>query len=861
MQSQRLPMPKIFEEALSKRELFTKSLFTRPESLSKLMPYDGFIKEENVFQLKDGSLGAVFKVELLEHEAMTEEQILRAVSSTKNWFSLPENCVLQIQYEQSNYSYFDKRLKSLENSYEKAHPVSKILFSEKIKKLKESCQTVQESSPLKRQTLLSVRYFPESKSTIKVSDYYQRGEGLIHREMRNFIFDLQAFKHLLKNIESNSELKLAPLTDSDLLDYLRKFFNPKTYYKREFAPSNKSRSLSDQFLFNSPRLDYSTIEREGVKTRTLSLKTSPLYAYDGGMAYFVGLDFPFKLSLNFSFPTKSKVKKFFGIKEFFLENTLSAKGKIQKEEIKEVQDKLARDDRCLHLTFNIIIEGETDDELDERTRKICHVFHNKLECEVIEEDDIGLGLCLNSLPLNYTPDADYSTQRAIRVLRSDAVKFVPIFNSFEGLKRPLSVFLSRENNIIPFSLTENETSNHTCVLADTGSGKSAFVIECIQAAKRMSPEPLVFIIDKKSSYSMLSEYYDGELTIFDRSKEVPFSPFRGIYDEEKIAFLTKLISLSVKLTSPSFEIESEHQTAISKALKLAYLKKCERRGLSYVDGELLKHEASESVELSMEDFIVELGSLVDDGKNRSKEVVEPLISKLRPFYGDGIYSKFFSATQNGESKSNKLFYIYDLDALDGDPVLQTLMTMSVIEEIRRILALPENQGRTGFLVMEEFAMLGRNNPAFRDFAIDFAETMRKRGCWLITLTPRPQNYFDLEVGKAFWGVASNFVFLQMNPDSCDFIAKNSSLLDEANSEIIKSLRTRNGEYADVFYMNKEKTTQGSFRYRQTALDRWMSPTNALDAREAIKALQTHPNKWEALRYLAETYPKGVPSKS
>ena len=861
MQSQRLPMPKTIEDALCKRELFTKALFTRPESLSSLMPYDGFIEEENIFQLKDGSLGAVFKVELLEHEPMTEEQILRAVVSTKNWFSLPENCVLQVQYEQSSYSYFDRRLKELENSCQDAHPVSKILFKEKIKSLKESCKLNDGKSPLKRQTLLSVRYFPESKSNVKANDYCKRGEGLLHREMRSFVLELQAFKHLLKNIESNSEIKLTPQTNSDLLDYLRKFFNPKTYYKREFAPCNKSLPLSEQFLFNSPKLDYSTIEREGIKTRTLSLKTSPLYAYDGGMAYFTLLDFPFKLSLNFSFPSKAKVKKFFGIKEFFLENTLSAKGKIQKEEIKEVQEKLARDDRCLHLTFNIIIEGSTDEELDERTRKICHIFHNKLECEVIEEDDIGLGLCLNSLPLNYTPDADYSTQRAIRILRSDAVKFVPIFNSFEGLKQPLSVFLSRENNIVPFSLTENETSNHTCVLADTGSGKSAFVIECLQAAKRMSPEPLVFIIDKKSSYSMLSEYYDGELTIFDRNKDVPFSPFRGVYDEEKIAFLTKLISLSVKLTSPSFELESEHQTAISKALKLAYLKKCDRQGLSYVDGELLKHEADESVELSMEDFIVELGALVDDGKNRTKEVVEPLISKLKPFYGDGIYSKFFSATRNGDSKASKLFYVYDLDALDGDPVLQTLMTMSVIEEIRRILALPENQGRTGFLVMEEFAMLGRNNPAFRDFAIDFAETMRKRGCWLITLTPRPQNYFELEVGKAFWGVASNFVFLQMNPDSCDFVAKNSSLLDEANSEIIKSLRTRNGEYADVFYMNKEKTKQGSFRYRQTALDRWMSPTNALDAREALRALQTHSNKWEALKYLAKTYPKGVPSKT
>ena len=94
--------------------------------------------------------------------------------------------------------------------------------------------------------------------------------------------------------------------------------------------------------------------------------------------------------------------------------------------------------------------------------------------------------------MNYTPDADNSTQRAIRILRSDAMKFIPLFDSFRGLERPLSVLLSRENNIVPFCLIENETSNHTVVLADTGSGKSAFVSECLQAAKRMSPEPLVF---------------------------------------------------------------------------------------------------------------------------------------------------------------------------------------------------------------------------------------------------------------------------------------------------------------------------------------------------------------------------------
>ena len=860
--SSKIPLPKPIKEALCKREIFTKSLFSRPESLSQLLPYDAFIEEENIFQLKDGSLGAIFEMGLLEHEPLTENQILQAVSSTKPWLSLPRNCTLQVLYEQSHYSSFDKKMKGIEESYKNAHPTSEILFSKRLKDLKASCQMHGPNSPLKRRAFISIRYFPEYKTKILVSDYLKRGEGMLYKEMHHFVYELRTFQNILKNIESNSEIRLQPVGGSELLDELRRFFNPKSYYDREFAPYNKRISLSDQFLFNSPMLDYSGIEREGIKTRTISLKTSPLYSYSGGMSYFVGLNFPFRLSLNFSFPSKAKVSHFFGIKEFFLEKTLSARGLVQKEEVKDVQDKLARDDRCLHMTFNVIIEGRSDEELDERERKICHIFHNKLECEVIKESDIGLGLCLNSLPLTYSPDADYSTQRAIRILRSDAMKFLPIFDSFRGLKNPLSVFLSRENNIVPFSLTENETSNHTVVLADTGSGKSAFISECLRAAKRLSPEPLIFIIDKKSSYAMLSEFYEGELTIFDRSKEVPFSPFKGAFDEEKVAFLTKLISLSINLTSPSFKLESEHQTAITRALKLAYLKKRDGQGLSYVDGELIKTETKVNVEISMEDFVIELGALTEKDIRQTQKIIEPLLSKLKPFYGDGIYAKFFTSPSDDKASTSfqKRFYVYDLDALDGDPILQTLMTMSVIEEIRRILSLPENQGRTGFLVLEEFAMLGRNNPAFRDFAIDFAETMRKRGCWLITLTPRPQNYFELEVGKAFWGVADNFIFLQMSPDNVDFIAKNSALFDEANKEIVKSLRTKNGQYADVFYMNKKKTKQGAFRYIQTSLDRWISPTNALDIKKALEAFEDNNTAWDALYSLDKTHPNGTSKK-
>ncbi|MEK7854672.1 MAG: hypothetical protein AAB288_01165, partial [Acidobacteriota bacterium] len=451
------------------------------------------------------------------------------------------------------------------------------------------------------------------------------------------------------------------------------------YYQRSFAPYNEAQSLSDQIVYSSPTLTFDGIEREGIKSRTLSLKTSPSYAYPGGMAYFTSLGFPMRIALNFSFPSKAKVKKFFDLKEFFLENTPSARAKRQKEEILGVQNRLVRDDRCLHLSFHITIEGQTDEELDARVRDVLNVFHNQLECEAIVEKDVGAALAMNSLPLFYSPASDLSARRYIRILRSDAVMFLPVFDSFAGLQNPLQLYLSREGNVVKFSLLENETSNHTVVLADSGSGKSSFVIDCVQAAKRMSPEPLVFVIDKKSSYLMLSEYFDADLTVFSRDHDIPFSPFRGVFDEEKIAFLTQLLGAGIKLVSPSYVMESDQYGAITKSIRMAHARKCREAGLFLKDGELIRNASKEELVLTMEDVIAEMATLTSlEEYEKSSEMVDALIQKLAPFYGDGIYARYFNSVGSGSRERSKLFYIYDLDALDGDPVLQSLMTMSVV---------------------------------------------------------------------------------------------------------------------------------------------------------------------------------------
>lgn len=844
-------LPKPIQGALSRDRVFIDALFKRPRSLAALLPYESYDEAARIFLNKDGSLGVVFELEFFEHEVMTGSQIVEAVSSLKSWFSLPGNCTLQILFEQSYLSEWDKDFSVMEQAFPDGHRVSSLLFNERMKVLKSACRERGAMAPFIRKGFVAIRFFPEAGADR--TTMFQNPESTLHGETVRSIRALNEFKHVIADFEHNAGGRLTRLTGAELVDILRRFFNPKSFYEQKLPAFNPSARICDQIIFNQPRLDHAGLEVEGVKTRTISLKTSPQYAYPGGMAYFTRLPFPFRLSLAFSFPSKAKVKQFFDVKEFFLQNTPSARARRQREEVLEVQDRLARDDRCLHMTFNVIVDGTSDEELEQKSREVISIFHHDLECGVVREADIGLGLCLNSLPLCYAPKSDLSSQRFIRILRSDAMKFIPIFDSFRGLEKPLQVYLSRERNLAKFSLLENETSNHTVVLADSGSGKSAFVIDCIQAVKRLSPEPLVFVIDKKSSYQMVSEYFDADLTVFDWNAEMPFSPFRGQLNDGKVAFLTQLIGTAIKLTSPSFQFESDHMAAVTACLRLAHDRKSKQAGVIYEDGELKQADIHGDVEITMDDVVLELAGLSSlPGFESFGQVAEDLSQKLKPFYGDGAYAKFFGGAKQSKEKS-KLFYVYDLDALDSDPVLRTLMTMAVMDEITRIIKLPEHQGRMGMIVLEELGRLGKDNPIVARYVVDWAETLRKLGYWLIGIAPRPQNFFELEAGRALWGTADNFLFLQMSADNVNYLMEKSDILDEASAEIVKSLRTVKGKSVDVFYVNKKKTRQGAFMFFQTALDRWLAPTNAQDGLAAKAALRMYPDdKWRALRHLTHS---------
>ncbi len=810
-------MEKILDEYLYRRNAFTQALFRRPDSLSRYFVYDEYLENQRIYVNRDGSFGAIFEVDLVEHEPLNGEEVIERIAGIRPWFNLPSNCVLQIIHDQAAVSPRDRLWEEIRSRYPLSSKVSEEILEERIEQFKSLCKTDSDLRPMVRRTFVCVKYYPAVKVKKRLKALPARSEDFLFSQVKEATSDIKGFSEILEILKSASKLRLEHVTPPGLLDSLRRFLNPKEYYERDFMGYNPNASISDQLLFTSPKLNFSSFEREGVKSKSIVLKVCPRRSTPGAVAAFLALPFPFRICMNFSFPDKIKVNRALDLKAFFLQNTPSAGARRLKGDLDQVQEKIAHGDKCLNMTLTLVVEGETDDDLNRRVREIVNVFHRDLEAEVLVDENIGLGLCLNTLPLMYSPEADFSSQRHIKILDSEVLNFIPIFDSYSGNGDPLQLYLSRESNVVSFSFDDkSRPSQHSIVIGDTGSGKSEFVLDITQAYKRRYPDPIIFYIEKRASSKRLAELFGGEVTLFHPNQDLPFTPFRGHFDDTKVNVLSLIVLTAIKLTSPKFEAESEHSAILIQALKDAYKRKCEQAGLVYEDGKIQERHGELSEVMSMDDVVAAIGDLHDNESFRSlSPQIDEMLQKLRDFHGDGKYAGYFKGNQKSVRDGECRFYVYDLDPLESDPILKAIITLSVFEEIKRIIALPENQGRGGIIVFEEFGQLGGKNPTAARYIEDFAETIRKLKFWLIGIAPNPKVFFETDPGKAMWAAADNFFFLNMKPDSVEYVRSKSEILNGPPGDIVKSLATRPGQFAEVFYTDKAAKSRGAFRFIQS----------------------------------------------
>lgn len=810
------------------------------------LPYREFRSDKNIFILNDASLGVVYRLNLKEHEPMSADDVKDLKSQLEQWLNLPSNCLAQFYFEQKPLSSEGLQV-STDLGYEPENKVASFLRKKRIEKM--VSQTLFE-----RACYFSIRFIPEA-SALNISDYLPEDmAGSILRGLHQFEKRVEEFEKILSRLESLTRVKIERIDATQLRSIVRNSLG--VLKDTPQASMNTNVPLNEQLLFEPIQADSSGLSGE-VKSRTVSFLV-PSDHYEGVSSLFLKLNFPFILSLRMSFPSKAKTARFLGIKEWCTKNSFSPKSKRQFEEIQQTKRRLAEGDPCVHLSWSVTVYGETEELLMDRANRVSAFAIEAFDGNTIIETEIGFDLLRSGLPLHFDPKSEWGTQRHVPLHRSEIVNFLPIFDSFQGTKKALQVFRSRDFNVVPFSTIEGQTSQHGIFLGDSGSGKSAFINNVLNGIKAITPEPIVFVVDFNTSQTMNVKFYNGELNVFTHGTTCPASVFRGVYDQKKVTVLTNWICEAIRLTSPSFQIESEHKEAISQAIRHAYKKKVLAAGLKFVEGDLFEFESHESICVDMDALAAELAYLpAEEGFERFRKPIEDLLLKLRNFYGDGLYASYFRPSAE-RLAFDKRFYVYDLGQLQGDAVLLNLTVGCIFEEIRQLKLLPENQSREIWAVLDEIAALGRESDLLTQYFINKAETARKDAFWIYGATNRPQNFFEIPVCLALFQLAEHFCFLPMDKDNVQRLSTYSEKISEADKENIASLRTERGKQSEVYYIGKSTGKRGVLVYEQTPHEHWQSPTNAKEGREALRALKKfNDDAVQAIDYLVATFPDGI----
>lgn len=807
--------------------------------ITKTLPYLEYMDEGKIFILNDKSLGVIYEITPLDHAPMEFEEIKEISQNILSLIDLPENCIVQFL----SASMPESADNFLKNSELNSKNQTAQFFNQKRTEL--YLDRISKNLVLDRKLYLSIR-MREERSVFSLNQILpQREENLILSLIEVYEKNRESFEKILGKIESLSRLPLKRIDAETLRTLIRS--NLFLDSKRKLAPIVKNVPLNEQFVFESVECDEKGI-LGNTHSRTVSFLVPSEHCEGDGVS-FLNLNFPHLVSMRITKPKKSTIAKSLGIKEWCTKNSFSHRSKRQFEEIQNTKKKLANDDTCLHLSWSVTVFGQNQEEVEKRANIVLALAAEKFKANGICEEDCGLDILLNSLPLYFSEKCEWGSQRFIPLHKTEVSCFLPVFGSFLGDEEKLQFYETREGNVFGFSPLSSKTSQHSLFIGDTGSGKSFLMNSCLNAVKLLPEEPIVFVFDYNTSQSMNARLYDGEISRCQMGEAPSVNVFRGIYDDKKVSVLVNWMCEAIRLTSSTFVIETEHKEALSQSVRLSYAKKLQSENTTYIEGELTATPLTDSVSINMDDVAAELSYLpTQKGFEKYVDVVDQLLLKLRSFYGDGLYADYFR-NANTEANFDKRFYVVDFEGIKDDPVLLSLTVACAFEQVRQVKLRPENEKRQVIAVLDEVAELGRSCPMISDYFISKAETSRKDAFWIWGATNRPTNFFEVPVCKALLSVVTHLYVLPMSAKNVEQLREETKNLGDADVENILSLKIEKGKFGEFYYISTDGRKKYIGRNRPNSFEYWQTPSNLEASRRVAKILKKNNN--DALRTLFE----------
>lgn len=844
-------------------------LKSQGESFTKFLPYVAYLNlDRPTCLLNDGSLGVMWEFDLIQHEAMAHENIMHKLETVSN----------ALDHENSAVSFqiiFDSEPElgiKFSEKYENPKTSPEFFIHKRIENIgKLAFQGTKSLRLMKRRLYLVLRY---SKTNNLSKKSYIGKNTEISLEANELANLSQKLKQVCDEVEYNlrhAGVGFKVIDANDFLLHLRAVLHSIDLRKTNNTIQSvyhENSAFSEQVLKDFIEVTPNAVGVGEDTWEVLSWLDQPAVVYFGLFAKILTLTIPTRIVLN--------IRKCADIsdlerKKFLLKNAVDSFGEMQREAIKSTQDCMARGENLLFVSMHILTRNYKMSALDAKNNGIAKQLVSQLktltQIDFVLEKYAASALFMFALPFGFSSSCAGFCGREKRVLSNNIAPYLPILGGFRGTKNPFQLMISRSGDAIWLNPFDTETSPHVAILASSGGGKSFFAQNMMMSflAVNRDKNPMIFIIDKKTSYEIFAKVV-GEESGAQIVKPPEYFPniFKGKLDEYRLPVIVGILKTAISLVTPTAQIGAQEETVLSQAVKDTFEQNVLDATTEFTDG-MLREKRAGKIQIPQLSDVVQNLSTVCIKLDMPTEIADKLKELLSSFLGNGAYKCIFNTIEYDDfDPKTPAVSLFDIDFVANHPVLSTLTTQMILSELLRQIRRPENIGRPGMLVIEEVGVLAQGSLELVQFIQDAWKTFRKLGFSCVGLTNEVDDYVKKAGAREIWNVSANKIILKMAGNDLQKAIVGEAgfpplFNDKLVGDIIASLKKEDGKYAQGFWWSDD--TRGSFVYIPTGFDYWCSASKPIEVGTVyeVAKLFSHKSKpfFEAVCFLATKFPNGV----
>jgi conjugal transfer ATP-binding protein TraC len=454
-------------------------------------------------------------------------------------------------------------------------------------------------------------------------------------------------------------------------------------------------------------------------------------------------------------------------------------------------DSLNDGNRIIKMTYTMLLFGKSEDEVTEAGVQ-ARSYWREQRFTLLEDRFVQLPLLINCLPMMADRDAVSDLWRYKTITAEHAAVILPVFGEWKGTGTPHMNLVSRNGQLMTFSMHDTSSNKNMLICATSGGGKSFFTNDIIMSY--MSEGAQVWVIDVGRSYLKLAEALNGDFIHFGSDSDISINPFPMIVsmDGQKGTRSRMLSEEEIwSIESGEESDDGEEDAIVGLVCAMATINS------PLDDVQLTALRAIISKIWLEKDREMLVDHVADECAKSEDRRVRDLATRLQAFTSKGSYGRYFSRPNN--VTFNNQLTVLELEELKSRAHLQKVVLFQLIYQIQQAVYLGDRSKRKLVIIDEAWDLLANGGPEVQRFIEHAYRRFRKYGASVLLVTQSIQDMYKSPVGEAIVENSATKGLFSHKDEAVDKLKREAKLtLSEGGYSLLKTVHTNAPWYSEIF---------------------------------------------------------------